>query len=420
MNIDNIKKFNDNLYVYKTEDFATVKIKYSFSFENTKENYIKARIIGLYLERINSKYKNHKDINDKCRELYGLRLSIVPEIIGSKYFLSYSIELPSPNAVQDDYFEDAVDFFKDMMLYPYFPENKLDDRTFLEVKKEIKDLEKNIFKDPNKMQKRLFLHAIAPDSIMNNYFTVNLEEFLKIVDNITDTEIIDFYNTTMKNFVASYVFGNLRDEEIELIGNSINLKKIKLDTNYAIIQKLENSSSEIVSSDTTQSYLYVVFEIRDFDLDRKYIYKTIGYMLNSSMAGLCLSILRGKLNIVYHAFGEFMNMRGLLCICAQIDKSNKNSALDGIDEIFEKLHDRNEVERLLDYAKEKQNQKLYTDYENFNANITELEAFVYHIAISSNKEIKLINNLTVDDIIRQVENFEKKYIFFYKGDKDAQ
>ena len=55
MNLENIKLINDNLYVYQTKEFATVKLEYAFSFENTKENYMKAILLSLYLKRTNSK-----------------------------------------------------------------------------------------------------------------------------------------------------------------------------------------------------------------------------------------------------------------------------------------------------------------------------------------------------------------------------
>ena len=107
-------------------------------------------------------------------------------------------------------------------------------------------------------------------------------------------------------------------------------------------------------------------------------------------------------------------------ICAQIDQKNKDIALNGIDEIFEKLCNKNEIKRLLKYAVEKQNQLYYTNTENLSSNINELENYVYKKSISSEEEIKLVNKIKIDDIIKQVNNLEKKFIFFYKGEKNEK
>ena len=92
MNIKNIKSNNNGFYYYKTDEFATIDIRYYFNYENIKENYIKARILSNYLLKTNEIYKTQKQISDKTKELYGLSVNIGNKNFGSKTFIYFELK----------------------------------------------------------------------------------------------------------------------------------------------------------------------------------------------------------------------------------------------------------------------------------------------------------------------------------------
>ena len=149
MNIKNIKSNNNGFYYYKTDEFATIDIRYYFNYENTKENYIKAKILSNYLLKTNKLYKTQKEITDRSKELYGLSVNIGNKEFGSKTFIYFELKMANPRIIEEDYFNDALEFYKNIMLKPNFKDNKLDMEVFNQIKKKIIILKilVNIMKD---------------------------------------------------------------------------------------------------------------------------------------------------------------------------------------------------------------------------------------------------------------------------------
>lgn len=104
-------------------------------------------------------------------------------------------------------------------------------------------------------------------------------------------------------------------------------------------------------------------------------------------------------------------------IDAPIDYKNKEKALKGIDRIMELMHDREYVQKLLDYIKERRHLTFYTSEENLLANVDEMEDYILKIQAPKDERLEIIDNISVDDIINEVDNMTRKVVFFFRGDK---
>ncbi len=54
MDLNKLSNIN-GIYFYKTNDFATIKLKLLFKIGNTTEEIVKVRLLATYLERTNKK-----------------------------------------------------------------------------------------------------------------------------------------------------------------------------------------------------------------------------------------------------------------------------------------------------------------------------------------------------------------------------
>lgn len=415
MDLKNVKTNNKGFYYYINDEFVNVRIAFNFSISNNKEDFFKARLLSGLMCKSNKKYKSFKEINDKAKELYGLYFNVRPKIIGAKRFITFSLNTVSERIIEEEYFNDALEYFYDMIFKVDFTNEKV----FNELKKEMLNAEKNKLSNPANVQGILFYKNVTEESECNNLNITDINEIEEIISSITISDLEKLYNEILKSYYCGYSFGDLTKENNKSIMDLFKFENTNITDDYNFKEIMNEKDEEIISDKTSQSYLYAAYDIKNYDFNNSYIYSTIEYMLNSTN-GLCLNILREKYGIVYHAYAEFDNRHGFMYFHAQIDKKNKEKALSGIEEIFEKLHDKKEVEKLLEYAKEKQKELLYTEMENMGPNVAELNNYIFKSGIPSDERIKKIESLTVDDIINQIDNLEKKYTFFFRGDKDEK
>ncbi|MDE6141886.1 MAG: insulinase family protein, partial [Bacilli bacterium] len=364
----------------------------------------------------NKIYKTEKEIQDKSRSLYRTIFFATPKIKGTKLFIYLSLKMIDQKIIEENFFNDAIIFFKDMITKPNFYNKKVDSQVLEEIKKDISNNAQKIEKIPDKFQSILFYRNMLPESYFN-YKNPSYEELKNILDNINDQDVIDFYQETINSHIATYTFGNLNDEENQIIKDSFKFNSISFDYSYEHKETLTDEYKVIKSTDTTQSYLYVAYDIVDYKKKNTHIYYALLTMLNN-FKGLCHKILRDELGLVYHSYADFLSNRGIFIIAAQIDKKNTDKALAGIDEIMQRILKREFIEEMLAFAKEKYAQELYTSTELLTSNINQLEKYILKYEMLINVLVDKINNLTVDDIIKQINNLKKKYIFLYEGDKD--
>ena len=419
MDYNNIKSNDKSFYYYKTNEFATIDLRYYFNFENTKENYIKSLILVNYLLRTNEIYKTQKQIDDKSKELYGLNVIINSKNFGCKSFIVFELRMINPRIIEDNYFLDALDFYKDIMLKPNFNNNKLDNEIFNQIKEEIKEYTKSSIKNPNKINEKLYFENIIPNSTINYNLLIDIKEVNNNINKISDIDIINFYNEIMHNYVSSFAFGNLLDNELKDIENNFDFKQIDFNYKYDTKDEIIANDVEIISKETTQSYIYFSCEIKDYKKENSYIYDALNTILCTSM-GPIFNIYRDKLGIIYNGYSKILYDSGVLFVKLDIDKNNKQKAIEGLKEVFNILNDENEIRKLLKYAKEKRKELYISNSEDVDSNIKEIENYVLRYDLSEKEKLSYINKLSVENIINQINNLEYKCMYFYKGDKDEK
>lgn len=417
MNYKDIKTNNKGFYYYKTDDFATIKIAHYFTYNLTKENYLKAVILSVYLFKANSIYKSEKEICDREKELYGTYLSDHNFYWGNKGMFSFELKMINPRIIEEDYFKEAMDFYKDIMLNVNFKNNRLKKDIFEQIKKDIINEVKDDYKDPKYLCDMNFYTKLLPNSTYHINKVSDLEEFIERVNNVTDKDIIDFYNELMNNYVLSRVFGNLLDEEIKYIENLFDFKQIDFDYDYFVKDKMVTKDIEIIDSNTSQSSIRFCYDIKNYSKDKYYLYDNICWIIGD-YNGPLYRIFREKLGIIYSCYCDYC--RGMFYIVLQIDKKNKDKAIDGMKELNEYLRDKKKVNKLLDYVKKFRNNLLITNSESFDSNVFKVNNYLFKNDKSEEEIVDLTNKLSVEDIINELDNFEYKCLYFYRGDKNEE
>ena len=415
--MEKIKYLKNGLNFYKLDDFASIVLNFRFNIKPSKLNNLKAIILSEYLRECNLKYPTLKDINNKCRDLYAANIKINLNNTGGSYFIEFIYYLIDEIVIKDKFYEDAIDFFKEIMFNPLFNDKSLDSKVFAKIKQELYDGEVDDNHEPAIMQRRKFIENAFPKSDAFLYNFKDINDLVTLLNQIKEEDIIDFYHEVINDFAGGYVIGNLDNKQINYLVKSFPFKSHNLNTNYLKIENISKGYNEYISKDTTQSYLYVVFKLNDYRKEDRCVYQAIVNMLNSSFSGLVLKVLRLELELVYSAGARFLYNRGYLYINAQIDKKNKDKCIDGINEIINRLHNPEIISDLLKYYQDKYNQSIYAGVEHFDYYEDIISSYTFKDNLPIEEESKIVNSLTVDDILKYVSKMEKIYTFFYKGDK---
>lgn len=417
MDVKKIKSNSDGFYYYKTKDFASIYVNHYFSLEPTNENVVKADILRYYMLKTNKKFKEQKDITDKEKELFNSNITTSIMYYGKKIILLFSLKTIDSSVIGENIFDDALDFYKDILLNPNFEKGKLNKEVFEQIKKDFINNQKNTLKDPDQMFRKIFSKNVFLTQSANIGNFTDIEEYERVINSISDQDIIEFYNEIINSFVCSLAFGNISDDNIKRIENTFKFKTINFDYNYDYKEKIVDKDIEIISKDTTQSHIYFVYKVKDYKKDNEPLYRVLLHVFNNNNSPV-YDTYRYKLGIVYSILTSVFLYKDILYIRADIDKKNKDKAINALKIIFDRLHDKKEMESQLQYAKEKIKENFDAAPEKIQETLNEAKNHVLRLTLPSEEIIKRVNKLTVDEIINQIDNLEYKCMFFYKGDKD--
>jgi len=419
--LKNVVNSGNEFYTYKTEDFVKIIINFTFFLPNNDyKTVLTASLLSEYLLKTNEIYKTYKEIEDKEKEYYDSYVDVYVDRYLNETFFSIEIGALDQTYIGDYYFNSFLDFAHDIVFKPNFKNNMLDKDIFKNMKKDRINELKIALANPKNLSQRILDNSVFPNTILSRGAFTNIEDYKKVINSITEEDIINLYNVIInENYYKGYAFGNLSTEDINKIKSLFTFKPTIRKPEYFKKVEIQSGEKEIVDNNYNESIVCVIYEIKNCDVSKRYLYGILSDMLNGTN-GLCHEVLREELGICYHASASFYSTFGFFKITALISKENKEKCLTGIDEIINRLKDKNKTEELLNFTIEKQNQEDYLSEEYFGANINDLENYIFERRTSREEENKLINKLTFDDILNAINNIEKKYIFFFKGDKSEK
>ena len=413
-----IKKINSNTYFYKDEDSKSYIFVLSFLYKTSKKNCLIAKLLFEYLFSINEKYKTVKDIFDKKRELYNSSIFQTQFATQDYTLLKIRFEMLDPKAVKDNYFDDALEFVRDILLKPYFNNGKLDKERIDFIKKDFYDWFLNTYKDFHFDYQRSYFKTVSPDFSWKYNTYESPEELKGLLDSITDKDIIDFYYELLNNHYKNLLFGNMSKTEIDKLLSLFSFKESNYKLNYKENIIIKNEYNEVVSKKYDQSVINFTYNVSNKDKYCDRVYQRVLSMMNNGKEGLLMGILREKYGLVYSAglsLGDYTPVFEISCF---IDKKNKDKTMEAVKEYIKLMHNKKEVNKRLKIAKESIIEADNLSQESVRSTFYDCYMAVFDDAISHREYIKRLNKIKAEDIIEFFDGLINENIFFYKGDKN--
>ena len=108
-----------NLYYIPADHFKTNRISIRFHLPTERERVTKISLLTQVLRRGTEKYKDMKEISEKCDDLYGASLSASTSRIGDGVIVGFGISFVADRFLSERILPDAIDILKETAFFPY-------------------------------------------------------------------------------------------------------------------------------------------------------------------------------------------------------------------------------------------------------------------------------------------------------------
>ena len=413
-----INNGNYDIAYYHCNKFSSIDIMLNFQMEASKQKYINVRTLFEYMFSNSKKYNSIESFNKKVKELYNINFYKVVMVLGDKLSISVKINIINPSFIGEDYFKDAIDFAKEVIYNPNF-KNKMPDKNILSRKiKERKEACKNNLTNPDYKAYYNFTKNWGGNTHEMDELYASKREIDTLYKNASK-ELYETYKKLLNSFVSMEIMGDLDKEEIELIKETFKFDKVKkLDSNYYIPYSFETYDRVTKDKNVSESVYIELFEIKNYDYKEKYKYLLIERFLNYTVGRLLHQKLRDELGIVYNSSASFNDIYGFLMIVSNINRKNKNKCKKGIEDVINMLKDEKLINKLLKEALEMEEEKYYLSDEEYYAHLTYIREVSLKENLTMEELLNSIRKSTSKDILKAVNNLERRSSYFYEGTKE--
>lgn len=418
------KKMINNypVYIYNTKMYSSIHLVFMFELPFTRKDIFICDLLEEYMIYANEKYPTREAIGDKRMELYSMDCGVSNFIRGEKQFVRVSFGFYDPELVQNDYIKDALKFASDIVFRPNFKDGHLDKKALARVKQDlINSMGEDLMSTGGKSN-RSFIKMMFPDTYRTRDMIESKEEYIELLDSITDEEIIKMHKNLIDNsMIGAVLMGNIHPEYYDFIGEAFKFKTCKkIDRRFKDKLKISSKTpfeTVVEDSDVKDSMVRVVYECPAKNLKKKLVYSVISRMLSGS--GMIIhKVLRDEMNIVYSAGSDYNMRQDYMVLGAKLDKANVDKALEGFEIALKRLEDKNLIKALLSKIKEEDALFLYCFDENKYNNYDELFDRAFKLTSTDRKKIKVTTTIEEDDVMEALKEMKKVKIHFYKGTRE--
>lgn len=421
MKIKKIKINGYDVFIHNTKKYSSIHLRFLFEMPYTRKNIFTYDLLEEYQIHSLAKYKTRKELSDRRMELYSMSYGFNNYNVGEKMFTEATFNFYDPSLVNDDYLKEALEFAREVLMFPNFEDGKLDRDELRRSKDNLINSVSDGLMDYKVRVGKNFTETLYP----NTYKTVDKidskEEYEEILESLSDADLIEAHRDLIQNhLVGLVIMGDIKDEYLGYIEELFKFENPQeLDDEYNEYLPFRSDLPafvKIVDEDYRESTLRVVYSCKARSLKEKLTYWTIARMLGSN-GQLVFKTLRDELGIVYSAGAGYNRKLDYIVLMAIIDAKNVDVACEGFKTVFKKLEDRALVEQLLNKIKEKDELNEYVfDESKWNV-FYELYDLAFDFDISTKKRHKIVESLTVDDIMKTLAKIKEVTVYFYEGAK---
>ena len=419
MEYKKITRNNINLHLINSDRFKTVNVILFFTKYFNKDDIVYGNAVSNLLVYSSKKYDTKNKMAIKGEDLYGSRVSASFSINGKCESFSFALDFLNPKYTDQKYWNESLDFLKEIVFNPNIENNAFKKEYFDIVKNDGITSVKSVKTNPN-------LYAgIEYSKIMykGTPSACSTIPSLEDIEKVTPSNLYDFYKTlfdgTYKFDIA--VIGEVDDSIIDMVydkfGNvKSNNKKLSLTIKH------KYSDKEIVKIDSlpfNQSKLYVGYRLNDMNFhELNHVLRVYNTILGTMNDSILFNIVREENSLCYSIGSYVSRYNPSLTIYAGINKDNYDKTIELIKECVTYMSDEKKVKRLFESAKKTINTFLNSYYDDV---VSQVNSY-YNREFETIEDVETIreniNKVTIDEVIKLNEKIKLSTVYLLKGDNE--
>ena len=416
-------KIENNNFI-RSDKFTTIEIYINLlkEFDYSKPYY--PLLLSYILNGSSENYPTKDKLSKKIYSLYNACLDIS---IRSQYecqMTSLYISCLNPKYVNDNsLIHDCVELGYELLYKPFLNKNKdgFDENIFEEKKKRLIALIKNIYNDKYSYGRVKLLEKTRKE----NELPLTNPLDIKLIEDITNQELYQYYLDLINNSkIIVYAAGDIDKNQIEEELNKFDFKSKNMEIpalyetkNFPIIK--ENRVEEI--QNIAQAKLYMSFRTTINYNDNECVALSIFNLMFGGMFTSSLSQnIREKQSLVYGISSNYNSFRKLIIVRS----GNETSKSDHIISEVKKELNNYQSAKILDsqILLERAKESLLFALKEINDDPLER---ISNLALKSmlstrtdDQLIKLINEITIEDVIKVSKTIALDTIFILRGEEN--
>jgi len=402
-----------------TKSFNTTLINFIFQFKLNKSEILPHAIIAKLLTYTNGIYKEEDKFAKEKLLRYIMNYTCTPQSINDVYFLNFSLLIPNPNIVKEDYLESAINLVLDSIYNPNIENEKFNEKLFEREKRLYTENLLNGYKNIGFIAEKNMLDLLDQDGIFNKLKYKDLEN----IKELTNEDIVNFYNKYIKNVKPKiFVNGNIDKDKVEsIIVKYIKDKKLKDYKTITDYNYFYNNNELIKKTDISsfyQSIVYMTYNIKDYSEQDFYKLYLVNLILNSSSSDILFNNLRKKNNLVYSCGSSMLIKNGLLIIKAVTSRKNIKLVKLVIEDVIKSLNNIDNYKNNIENIIYRLHLNLERKKDNFYINTSEVINKYFKSDKTSVEELEILNNIERDELIDFINRIELKCIYTMEGNRE--
>lgn len=400
-------KWEDNLFLIKTNKYKTIDLYLTFSNEHDPKKHACLKAISYFLGSYSLKYPTKNEMHKAKSNLYLANISSEIDILNNLINFNINYSFVNPSFLDDVKIEDFIDYFDECLRNIYF-----DEKILVEYKKNYKDSIKRKYDNPS-----------TYINIKTNQILAKEDELLKPLDNILLKEVEELNIEDIKKEYFN-LFNNyelrvflIGDYDEELLNYA---KSFKNNRHYQLTSRLPNIKKHlpIIERKKLGQSILNVFYKTPYNRYAKDFYAALvtNCLLGALPTSLLFEEIREKHSYCYFIFSEYVKCNGIIKISTAIDGKNYLKVRRLIKKQIKRLINKDFSEHKLEVTK-----KLLID--NINQTIDDLSWFqdfalkssLYGVFVTIDEYKEAILKVNRDDISRVAKNYQLVLTYLLKG-----
>lgn len=416
-----------DIYTYHTDRFKSENISVYFAVPTVKEESVKRALLLSVLKRGTKKYPTQKEINERLDELYATLVNLKNQKFENIQLLGVSADVIYPFYTEngEEIIRDALDVIGEILYRPRFDEKTgLFCEEFVESEKEnYKSIILSQINEP-----RTYAAIRCREEMFSSLGIVdNLDTMCEKIDRVSATELYDCYKEIINNskLLVFYIGSRSIDEVKSLVGeafDSANASDLKNNSKIKLLSSLDTPNEVIEAAKISQGRLIMGLNCgvtwRDADY---YAMLLCNEIFGASPLSKLFMNVREKLSLCYECSSIYNSARGAIFVTTGIDSENYEKAKKAILVELNNIKQGKISEKEFESAKK----SVANVYSSLSDSPSAIERFylgrwINEIDVDIADFLAVIDNLTLDDVIRASQKLSLHTVYFLRGEGEEE